>query len=463
MIRTTLLAALAATALLASDASAQIAKTIEGRVLFHDIDFDMSGNLPGLVKRPARRCIVELALLAPLFPTYAFTETDEDGNFSLPYAHFPVNSYQLRVLPQSDSRGIEVLGWATVVEPFIGSVATTFDVGTKEIGIFDDPGGGGRKGSPFGILDELIDAVEFTYDTIPFVQEPKLVPPLLVSWPNPDGDVSFASGTTLIVMGNDDGLDDTVVQHEFGHIATNRFSKSDSPGGPHSLCDEAQHSALAWGEGVATFLGSNVRKWQGHADPGIYVDTDGTDAIGNATFSYRLEDATNANGGIWCNGGPFGFRSELAVQLALWDLSDAVGDNPLDPTNDDDLFDGSLLVDGVDPLDAFWNVFSQYLPSSSVGGVDMRDFWDGWWQQGFFGSGLEVDAFLSAMDPWMERELTVGAFIGFDHYSTVAAALADAPPGAVLRITPGSYPATLVHDRRLSIEIVGGASVILGP
>ena len=119
---------------------------------------------------------------------------------------------------------------------------------------------------------------------------------------------------TAYVLGdrdtNSDEFDDAVILHEYAHMLAGRFSRDDSPGGPHILGDILD-PRVAWSEGWANFFSSAVR------GTSIYLDSKRPGAIG---VRYDLEDniPPNDRQGYW---------SEASVQGLLWDLFDESADN----------------------------------------------------------------------------------------------------------------------------------------
>src|ERR1700756_5147679 len=71
-----------------------------------------------------------------------------------------------------------------------------------------------------------------------------------------------AKTNTISLVGNravdSDEFDDSVILHEFGHLAAASFSRDSSPGGIHVLGD-ALDPRIAWSEGWANFFSSAVR------------------------------------------------------------------------------------------------------------------------------------------------------------------------------------------------------------
>ena len=105
-------------------------------------------------------------------------------------------------------------------------------------------------------------------------------------------------------------FDDHVIGHEWGHYFEDKFSRSDSIGGSHSLGDQLD-MRLAFGEGFATAL-------SGMGLGPTYCDT-----FGNTGFDIDIE---NENGGV---DGWFNESSVMKILYDLWDNNDEGGFDPM--------------------------------------------------------------------------------------------------------------------------------------
>jgi hypothetical protein len=117
------------------------------------------------------------------------------------------------------------------------------------------------------------------------------------------------ANNTAYILGDrntdSDEYDDAVIAHEYAHMLAAKYSRDDSPGGPHSLGDMLD-PRLAWSEGWANFFSSAVRN-----DP-VWRDSMGpTGALG---LRYDLSDSSST-------GDPNkGYYSEASVDTLLWAL-----------------------------------------------------------------------------------------------------------------------------------------------
>jgi Bacterial pre-peptidase C-terminal domain len=119
------------------------------------------------------------------------------------------------------------------------------------------------------------------------------------------------ANSTAYVLGDrdtdSDEFDDAVLVHEYAHLLAAKFSRDDSPGGPHSIGDMLD-PRLAWSEGWANVFSSIVRN-----DP-VWRDSSGL----NGAIVYRFDVEENAppadkEPGYW---------SEASVDSILWDIFD---------------------------------------------------------------------------------------------------------------------------------------------
>ena len=114
-----------------------------------------------------------------------------------------------------------------------------------------------------------------------------------------------------------DAWDDSVIIHEWGHMADDYYSCDDSPGGPHSATSLIAPD-LAWGEGYPDYYQSAVRAWRGDSNSNSYFDVRGLN--NNIVAQLNLE--------TWNVSQPtfVSPRNEIAIAAALWDLNDTVDD-----------------------------------------------------------------------------------------------------------------------------------------
>jgi len=458
--------------------------TISGTAQYEDRAFDLSGFTGAQPLLAARWCRIEVVDNSN--NVLGFGETDHNGNFSFSFNVANGTQVRVRMVAQSDFWSIQIQDSSQPGNPIwsiqvLGTVAvvspSNWNVGVLQAMVLNDPTGGGRVGNPFNLLDETINSMYFLSQWENLGLPPTIGQTVEVRWPRIGagaGGSYYTPGTARIQMGNSACDADTTFHHEFGHLLQDFYGDSDHPGVDHVICDSNQNPALSWPEGWATFWGCNVRKYWSITDPGIYVRTNGLPGAGNLSFSYRLEDATRASGNPYCAADPSGNASEFAVQCALWDLTDEVGDNPNNPTSDDDPFDGTLSPGGTTPWLAMWDVFRNYMLHPNIPNTEdivFDHFWDGWWLQGYMNTDSLTHAFIDTMMSWgMTRSIFVdslapgpGSGTSADPYPTVTTAANNSPPGTTLLITGGNYPENITWNDPLILKArTGTGNVTIG-
>ena len=183
-------------------------------------------------------------------------------------------------------------------------------------------GYGIRSAAPFAVLDAAYTAARSF-----LAERPVVFPDLSINWsPNNRSEVgdpalgqivtSHWDGTQLWILGkadvDTDEYDSHIIAHEWGHYFESKLSRSDSPGGTHSL-GNIKDPRLSWGEGWATALGAIVF----YPDT-YYVDTSGPQQSTSGLF-FDIQD----NGAEDPNPGWFSETSVMHVFLDLWDPSSA--------------------------------------------------------------------------------------------------------------------------------------------
>lgn len=158
---------------------------------------------------------------------------------------------------------------------------------------------------------------------------------------------SYWNEITLADAGGDDGYDDAVVQHEYGHWFASNYSCDDSDGGHHTLTGHYDND-LAWSEGWASYISSATRN-----DP-WYLDWD----FDAASWSVSAD---------WENwSGSTGSDNESAVVATLWDIHDSV-----DETHD------RLSLGG----DEIWHTFDDGMEDTDD--CTIYGFWDKYLAAGY--------------------------------------------------------------------------------
>ena len=179
-----------------------------------------------------------------------------------------------------------------------------------------------RAAGPFAILDAAYESVTGFVAVAPDVTFPELMigwstENRAVSGDSANGDIGTSSyvgngvSGMVFILGDEnadtDEYDRHVIVHEWGHYFEDRISRSDSPGGPHTLGFRLD-ARLAMGEGWGNALSGII------TDDSIYRDSSGFQQ--SQGFSFDVEDNNNFNEGWF---------SEGSVQSIIYDLYD--GDN----------------------------------------------------------------------------------------------------------------------------------------
>ncbi len=310
--------------------------TVSGDVVYdfvpstYDPVLDRGGLQFGATEqRPVREADVEVRQCGNLL---ASTATDGAGQYAVTLVPAAQGRIFVDVLARTADRAIQVVDntaagaiWA-VAQPIV-SASPTLDVHATS-GWTGAGYGEGRIAAPFAILDDLYTAERRLLDL------PRAVPfasvPLVVNWsPLNTSDSRCAGGPStgcigtsyydpsirqIFILGmagvDTDEFDREVVVHEWGHYFEDNFSRSDSPGGPHSF-GNVLDPRLAFGEGYASAFAAML------LEQTIYADTywrGGMDA-----FGWDVENFTSGDDPY---PGPF---SELSVIRAMWDLYDGAG------------------------------------------------------------------------------------------------------------------------------------------
>ena len=191
------------------------------------------------------------------------------------------------------------------------------DLNPQDPGVFILARDSTRTSGAFNILEMLQEGREMVR-----YADPLLVPPDVTAFwsplnsPLPGAGKEAIGGTyfdtktnTISFIGDrsvdSDEFDDSVILHEYGHLAAAAFSRDSSPGGIHILGDVLD-PRVAWSEGWANFFSSVVRNVP------FYRDSYGPN--GTQVLRYDLRENTP-------QGDQPGYWSEFSVHSILWDLS----------------------------------------------------------------------------------------------------------------------------------------------
>jgi len=309
---------------------------VSGVITFDFVPTDSTNGLlyASTIQKPARGIVIE-AIKTADSSVLSTTSTDNTGNYTVT---IPKNiDIKIRIKAQMLKTGTPFWDFQVVdntnSQALYAADSVAFNTGTSNVTkSYNLPSGWGgssytstRVAAPFAILDTVYKAKS----KITTADNAVHYPQLLINWSlnniGTPGDATLGQigtshydGTALYILGkadNDtDEYDDHVIAHEWGHYFENKFSRSDSIGGSHSLGDELD-PRLAFGEGFG-----NAFSGMATDDPN-YIDTLGA-AQGSVGVVMNLADS---------NGDPssIGWYSEDSVQYILYALYNNLGFSPL--------------------------------------------------------------------------------------------------------------------------------------
>jgi Big-like domain-containing protein/pre-peptidase len=351
--------------IVAADAQAN---TLSGAVRYKDkVHSTADGSVSSTPMVVARYVSLDFVRSSALATVLGSTTTSATGTFTSPDigAHTDIvvlikatgtyESQTVVVRDQSDATGSIQTFQSGAFDLSGGNVASqTIDITADAIS------------GAFNIYDQFIAA--HIYIRTSFFSTPPTSAAFTVNvrWQDgEDGNVALADGTyyttvggvhTVNVLGDtssdSDAFDDSVLIHEYGHLAAALYSNDDSPGGAHTIGD-ALDLRLAFSEGWADFFTCAVRGTR------FYVDTNAGIPL---IFEVATPQVTGAPG--TATDGP---ENELAVSAILWDILNSTA-----------LTINNGAIDT--PREALWDVFDNYLPSGGVSDVCLEDLWDGFFE-----------------------------------------------------------------------------------
>ncbi len=115
-----------------------------------------------------------------------------------------------------------------------------------------------------------------------------------------------------------DQWDDSVIMHEWGHMADDEYGCDDNGGGPHNIDTLTNDRELSWGEGYPDYYQSAVRAARGYADASFYLDMNGAGVPGISVNLETYDSTRPAN--------LLSDQNELAIAAMLWDFTDSAQD-----------------------------------------------------------------------------------------------------------------------------------------
>lgn len=290
--------------------------------------------------------------------------TDETGAYSIDYLGASDDTFHIAAIAESKDplHPMKVIKTSADNGPTHAFGGAAFEAGTATVDLLITDAS--KEAEAFNVFDTL----QLGFDKLNSAFSQMAPIPLTVRWfpGNDPGTTHYVDAIHLIDLegftSDDDGFDDDVMLHEFGHYVAATQSRDDSPGGSHN--GGAADARLAWSEGWATYWEMFV------SNEPLYIDTSASGGF----FDNSDAEVDKAN--------PAGALNqdvtEGMVTEILWDLGDSDAGVGI---ADDDAYAGDHLTNVL--------VLKDYLKTATlrnVGkqGVDLVDFLDGW----FIANGL---------------------------------------------------------------------------
>ncbi|MCA9674340.1 MAG: hypothetical protein KC464_04785, partial [Myxococcales bacterium] len=323
---------------------------VSGTIRYEDRPPQTNGSLGAIVQAPVRGAVVSV-IADQGNAVLATGVVADDGTYTLHYDTTAGAMVHVMVSAQSTLaiRPVRVLRTNTAVHGFGGASFAAAASVTQDVLVTDASG----TSEAFNILDQMImgmDAIRNTLgDATPTA--------LSARWTRGSNNGTYYSNNSLYLLGassDDDGYDDTVILHEFGHFVEDSEGRSDNPGGSHN--GSADDPNLAWSEGFSTYWAMVTRgaPW--------YMDS-------NSGGGWGYNADTDVTQTPQPNGPMNQDVSEDMITEDLWDIGDA-------PSGDDDPMTtgnhGDVLR--IEPL----YLRTATLRNVGEAGVDLVDFLDGW-------------------------------------------------------------------------------------
>jgi hypothetical protein len=346
--------------------TADCSSRVRGKATYEDFAQTTTGLAAASTMLPIRFADVEVRRASD-DAVLGEGDTLQDGSFDISFINEGTPGYYVLVKAKQDNEVVK-----QSVQNAASQIYTVRSMGTIDESAEPDKTGlmieakkaSNGPGPAFNIFDQGVAGAALLKRTMG-------VTPRSIKWQWDSGQKGACSGnvscyfrgsrkiSVLSIPADRDEYDDLVLLHEYGHFFQNEYSRSDSPGGPHSSRSRVD-TRLAWGEGSATFLG-NLAK-----GASLYLDT------GAAGLLVRVDleaPAASIPQGT-SDGTQTGTISEARVSAVMWDLADTTNETK-------------------DTLKLENSVFSalKYLGSAKYSdrgnaGADLVDFLDGWFCRG---------------------------------------------------------------------------------
>ncbi|MGE0082040.1 MAG: hypothetical protein AB7U81_12155 [Thiohalomonadaceae bacterium] len=386
---------------------------LKGVVTYDDRIYGRASDQPGYrfvrtEAKPARFATVQVVNGSGR--VVAEATVADTGDYTIAGAGGSRESMRLRVVARTRS------GASVTVKDFAGNLLSVSKAFTPEalperLNIAVQ----GEIAGAFNMLDLYAAAGEFVHEhggeyppALSVHWEPGNAPPGGTTYycRSCGGGIYVLGGVTTSqgIAGDTDHFDDDVLLHEYGHFLEDRFGVLHSPGGAHTLTDEAQDLRLAWSEGFSSFMAGAIKSWM-DARQHRALSSEGLPYSG---YLDTADGQAGPSGGFYFDFGTTQRRyasSEAAVTKVLWNLhaTDA----------------------GMDDI---WAVFSEdFAAASATHPASLETFWDAWQASTSVASPLAV-----AVNALAERHI---------HYSTDVHETDD-----TLLLARGSYQVAEDHN-----------------
>ena len=304
--------------------------TITGTVTYDLVAHNTSTNglnySTGTTQEPVKGAVVEMICGGAMYDT---TVTDASGNYSLKasasvdnfvrvYAQMldttAPGTWNFQVIDNTSSGALYSMDGSTI--------NSAVDIASHNLNA--DSGWGGssytatRTAAPFAILDSIYTS----FQKVLAVNSSAAFPALNINWSINNvataGDktagqitTSHYDGAAIYILGKADSdideYDRHVIIHEWAHYFENKFSRSDSIGGSHSI-NNTLDIRLAFGEGFG-----NAFSGIASGDP-VYRDASGTSQ--STGFSFDVSAPSSCTQPGW--------YSECSVQSLLYDFNSLI-------------------------------------------------------------------------------------------------------------------------------------------
>jgi len=333
--------------------------SVTGKIRYTDKNFYLLG-FTGTELKPARYIHLEIRRVDNNNVLGDGT-TDNQGNFSIMISNSGnLDIYVLAIAQSDTSPYTDVVVRNNEYQGSIQSVASTpeykntnslitfdFDIPVDNVSV--------RIGDPFNIIDCILLSAQKVYNEIS-----SQIPLVTIYWEDGSGDGSYYQDSKIYLLGgtsgspgsgDNDGYDDSVIIHEYGHFISKHYSVDKSPGGDHSST-EYYNPQLTWSEGWATFLNLAVR------NSCVYWDSSGSGGV-SVDFETPAPDAELR----------IGMNNESAVACVLYDIFDGNSAEDDTPGSDDDFF--------AMGFDEIWDVVDSFMDNVDLTAT-FDDFYNGW-------------------------------------------------------------------------------------